>query len=100
MDINVILIAIVAFLAVTLVLVALLLFAKAKLTSSGKVSIDINDGKKVVEVEAGGNLLATLATADIFLPLIAVNCAIMGGSLFMQQMVGAGEINNFGQSVF
>ena len=35
----------------------------------------------------------------IFLPLIAVNCAIMGGSLFMQQMVGAGEINNFGQSV-
>ena len=96
---KVILIAIVAFLAVTLLLVALLLFAKAKLTSSGKVSIDINDGKKVVEVEAGGNLLATLATADIFLPLIAVNCAIMGGSLFMQQMVGAGEINNFGQSV-
>ena len=35
----------------------------------------------------------------IFLPLIAVNCAIMGGSLFKQQMVGAGEINNFGQSV-
>ena len=35
----------------------------------------------------------------IFLPLIAVNCAIMGGSLFMQQMVGNGEINNFGQSV-
>ena len=35
----------------------------------------------------------------IFLPLIAVNCAIMGGSLFMQQMVGAGEINNGGESV-
>ncbi|MBQ3246710.1 MAG: NADH:ubiquinone reductase (Na(+)-transporting) subunit E [Alistipes sp.] len=35
----------------------------------------------------------------IFLPLIAVNCAIMGGSLFMQQMVSNGEINNFGQSV-
>ena len=35
----------------------------------------------------------------IFLPLIAVNCAIMGGSLFTQQMVGAGEIANFGQSV-
>ena len=51
---KVILVAIVAFLAVTLLLVALLLFAKAKLTSSGKVSIDINDGKKVVEVEAGG----------------------------------------------
>ncbi len=35
----------------------------------------------------------------IFLPLIAVNCAIMGGSLFMQQMVDAGEIRNFGESV-
>ena len=35
----------------------------------------------------------------IFLPLIAVNCAIMGGSLFMQQKVDAGEIANFGQSV-
>ena len=28
----------------------------------------------------------------IFLPLIAVNCAIMGGSLFMQQKVDAGAI--------
>ena len=28
----------------------------------------------------------------IFLPLIAVNCAIMGGSLFMQQKVDAGEL--------
>ena len=35
----------------------------------------------------------------IFLPLIAVNCAIMGGSLFMQQKVVAGEIDNLFQSV-
>ncbi|MBQ2415072.1 MAG: NADH:ubiquinone reductase (Na(+)-transporting) subunit E, partial [Alistipes sp.] len=35
----------------------------------------------------------------IFLPLIAVNCAIMGGSLFMQQMVGAGEIKSTVDSV-
>ncbi len=35
----------------------------------------------------------------IFLPLIAVNCAIMGGSLFMQQKVDAGEINTFVDSV-
>ena len=35
----------------------------------------------------------------IFLPLIAVNCAIMGGSLFMQQKVAAGAIADFGQSV-
>ncbi len=34
----------------------------------------------------------------IFLPLIAVNCAIMGGSLFMQQRVGE-TINTFGDSV-
>ncbi len=35
----------------------------------------------------------------IFLPLIAVNCAIMGGSLFMQQKVDAGEINTFVDSL-
>lgn len=34
----------------------------------------------------------------IFLPLIAVNCAIMGGSLFMQQRVGD-TICSFGDSV-
>ncbi len=35
----------------------------------------------------------------IFLPLIAVNCAIMGGSLFMQQKVAAGEISSLWQSL-
>ena len=35
----------------------------------------------------------------IFLPLIAVNCAIMGGSLFMQQKVDAGAIVNVSQSI-
>ena len=35
----------------------------------------------------------------IFLPLIAVNCAIMGGSLFMQQKVEGGEISGFVDSV-
>ncbi|MDD7438818.1 MAG: NADH:ubiquinone reductase (Na(+)-transporting) subunit E [Bacteroidales bacterium] len=34
----------------------------------------------------------------IFLPLIAVNCAILGGSLFMQQKVG-GDITNFGHAL-
>jgi Na+-transporting NADH:ubiquinone oxidoreductase subunit E len=32
----------------------------------------------------------------IFLPLIAVNCAILGGSLFMQQRVDAGIYSNIG----
>ena len=35
----------------------------------------------------------------IFLPLIAVNCAIMGGSLFMQQKVEAGDITSLWQSI-
>jgi len=34
----------------------------------------------------------------IFLPIIAVNCAIMGGSLFMQQKVGE-SIMNVGDSI-
>ncbi len=65
---EIILIAIVAFLAVTLVLVLLLLFAKAKLTSSGPVKIDIDDGDKVLEVAAGSTLLNTLGEQGIFLP--------------------------------
>ena len=48
-----IIVAIVAFLAVTLVLVGLLLFAKAKLTSSGDVTIDINNGEKVFTASGG-----------------------------------------------
>lgn len=35
----------------------------------------------------------------IFLPLIAVNCAIMGGSLFMQQKVDGGELTSLWQSI-
>ncbi|MFI3277936.1 MAG: NADH:ubiquinone reductase (Na(+)-transporting) subunit E [Rikenellaceae bacterium] len=35
----------------------------------------------------------------IFLPLIAVNCAIMGGSLFMQQKVEANEITSLFDSI-
>ena len=57
-----IIIAIVAFLVITLALVGLLLFAKAKLTTSGDVTIDINGGEKVLIAESGGTLLSTLAT--------------------------------------
>ena len=35
----------------------------------------------------------------IFLPLIAVNCAIMGASLFMQQKVDGGELTSVWQSI-
>ena len=47
---NMILGAVVTIVVVTLVLVALLLVIKAKLTPSGTVKIDINDGKKVLDV--------------------------------------------------
>lgn len=63
-----IIIAIVAFMAVTLVLVGLLLYAKNKLTPSGEVQIDINDAEKVLTVEPGSSLLSTLGNNGIFLP--------------------------------
>ena len=47
---QIIVISVVAFLVVTLLLVGLLLFAKAKLTPSGTVKININNGSKVIEV--------------------------------------------------
>ena len=63
-----ILFSVIIFVILTLVLVALLLFIKAKLTPSGKVKININDGSKIVEVTPVGNLLNTLAEQKIFLP--------------------------------
>jgi Na+-transporting NADH:ubiquinone oxidoreductase subunit F len=59
--------SIAVFLLFTLLLVALILFAKAKLTPSGLVKITIN-GDKVIEVPAGGTLLSTLGNEKIFLP--------------------------------
>lgn len=91
MNFTVILWAIVAFLVVTLILVALLLFAKAKLTSSGAVKIDINDGNKVLEVESGSTLLNTLSEQGIFLPSA---CGGKGacGQCKCQVVSGGGEI--------
>jgi len=66
--INTILAAILVIVVVALILVALLLFIKTKLTPSGSVTIDINNGKKVLEVPMGGNILGTLAEQKIFLP--------------------------------
>lgn len=50
-----------------LILVSVLLYAKAKLLPSGKVKITIN-GEKVIEVDSGGTLLGTLGDNKIFLP--------------------------------
>ncbi len=60
-------ITVLAFLAVILVLVALLLFVKQKLAPSGPVKITIN-GEKTIEVASGGTLLSTLGNEKIFLP--------------------------------
>ena len=99
------------FTAIVLALVLIILAARAKLVSSCDVNIEIN-GEKTIVVPAGGKLLQTLAyngifigviaalvqilemaldkyvpslynALGVFLPLITVNCAIMGGSLFM-----------------
>lgn len=56
-----------AFLLITLILVALLLFVKQKLSPSGPVTITIN-GEKKIQVVSGSTLLATLGNEKIFLP--------------------------------
>jgi Na+-transporting NADH:ubiquinone oxidoreductase subunit F len=67
MELSLIIVPIAVSLVVVLLLTALLLFAKAKLVSSGKVKITIN-GDKVLEVDGGSTLLTTLGNEGIFLP--------------------------------
>jgi len=83
--------AIATIVVVTLILVALLLVIKAKLTPSGTVKIDINNGKKVLDVPQGGDLLHTLADEKIFLPSACggkANC----GQCKVQVLEGGGTI--------
>ncbi len=86
-----ILLSVIVFVIITLLLVALLLFIKTKLTPSGTVKININDGTKIVEVTPGGNLLSTLADQKIFLPSA---CGGKGacGQCKCRVMEGGGEI--------
>jgi len=60
-------ISIAIFLLIILSLVAILLFARKKLTPQGKVKITINDEKEM-EVDPGSTLLSTLSNNGIFLP--------------------------------
>ena len=55
------------FLFVIMLLVSLLLFAKAKLSPSGAVTITINNDQKL-EVEGGSTLLNVLSNNGVFLP--------------------------------
>ncbi|KIO44093.1 MULTISPECIES: NADH:ubiquinone reductase (Na(+)-transporting) subunit F [Porphyromonadaceae] len=59
---------VIVFLIVTLILVGMLLFAKAKLTPKGEVKVSINHGEKEITTEPGSTLLATLGNNKIFLP--------------------------------
>jgi len=59
--------AIIAFLGITLLLVGILLYAKAKLIPSGKVKLTINQEKEI-EVDQGATILSTLSNEKIFLP--------------------------------
>jgi len=55
------------FTAIVLALVAVILFAKSRLVSTGNVKITIN-GEKEIEVPAGGKLLGVLADNSLFVP--------------------------------
>jgi Na+-transporting NADH:ubiquinone oxidoreductase subunit F len=55
------------FTVVVLALVAFILAARARLVSTGDVTIDIN-GEKTITVPAGDKLLQTLSNAGLFLP--------------------------------
>lgn len=66
-------------------------FAKAKLTPKGLISIDINNGERIVEVGGGSTLLTTLSNNGVFLP-----SACGGGGTCVQckcqVLEGGGEI--------
>ena len=82
--------SIVIFFAFNFLLVAVILYAKAKLAPSGLVKIDIN-GQNTIEVEAGSSILTTLSNKKIFLPSACGG----GGTCAMckcQVLAGGGEI--------
>ena len=90
MDMNLILTSIGVFLGIILVLVAILLTAKAYLSPSGNVTITIND-KDTVSVPQGASLLSTLSQKGIFLPSA---CGGKGscGQCKLQVLEGGGDI--------
>jgi Na+-transporting NADH:ubiquinone oxidoreductase subunit F len=62
-----IILGVVMFTVIVLILVAVILSARAKLVASGDVNIVVN-GEKTLTVPAGGKLLQTLAESGMFLP--------------------------------
>jgi len=57
------------FTAIVLILVVLILLARARLIPAGEITIGINhDADKQLTVEPGGKLLGVLASQDVFIP--------------------------------
>ena len=82
--------SIIVFLVFLLLLLTMILFAKAKLSPGGLVKISIN-GEKILEVGSGDTLLTTLGNNKIFLPSACGG----GGTCSLckcQVMEGGGEI--------
>lgn len=79
------------FLVITLLLVILLLVAQHYLVPSGKVKIDINGGKRQLEVSTGSSLLGTLHEGGV---MLSSACGGKGscGQCKVQVMEGGGEI--------
>ncbi|MGL6227297.1 MAG: NADH:ubiquinone reductase (Na(+)-transporting) subunit F [Thermoguttaceae bacterium] len=87
-QINTIIAGIIAFPAIILVLVLVILWAQKILVSSGDVKIEINgDTEKALTVSAGGKLLGVLANQGIFIPSACggggtcgqCKCRVLGG---------------------
>ncbi len=89
-DSTTVITSVIVFLSTILVLVAVLLLAKKKLTPQGEVKITINDEKEIV-TEPGSSLLSTLTEQKIFLPSA---CGGGGtcGMCRVQVFEGAGDI--------
>lgn len=86
----VIMLSVIFFLVIILVLVGVLLYARAKLVPSGPVKITINEEKELT-VSSGSTLLTTLSQEGIYLPSACGG----GGTCAMckcQVLDGAGDI--------
>ncbi|MDR1003500.1 MAG: NADH:ubiquinone reductase (Na(+)-transporting) subunit F [Prevotellaceae bacterium] len=91
MDMHLILASIGVFLVVIVLLVVILLVAKNFLVPSGKVKLTMN-GDKIIEVDSGSTLLATLSANGVFL---SSACGGKGscGQCKCQVLDGGGQIS-------
>lgn len=83
--------AIIIAVLVNLILVIILLVVKDRITPSGTVQININDGKRILDVKQGGDIMHTLAQEGIFLPS-ACGGKSTCGQCKVQMIEGGGEI--------